>query len=143
MEREAEIDEIKRDLALLHARYALYGRTARILRVFCMVLASLLSLGALVFAVKLFLSDTLYGVFFTCSLLIFAAAMIWLIGSSGVRWIDLASQHARGIYYPAFFNPDGQRRRVRSDAEVLEQQIADRERRLAELGEVVPRLNVD
>ncbi len=138
MEREAEINQIKRELVLLQARYALYRRTAGILRVIFIALMPLLAIGALAFAIKIFLFDALYGVFFVGALLIFVAVMIWLIRTLGLRWIDLASPELRGIYSPTFFYPDmSLYRGARSEAELTERQIAERERRLSELGESV------
>jgi hypothetical protein len=136
MEREAEIDQIKRDLVILQSRYAQYRRIGEILRAVFMALTPLLAIGALALAVKLFLFDALYGVFFVAALLIFVPAMIWLIKSTGLRWIDLATPQLRGIYHPDFFNSDDSLRRgARSEAELTEQQIFARERRLSELGE--------
>lgn len=138
MEREAEINQIKRELVLLQARYALYRRTAGILRVIFSALMPLLAIGALAFAIKIFLFDALYGVFFVGALLIFVAVMIWLIRTLGLRWIDLASPELRGIYSPTFFYPDMSfYRGARSEAELTERQITERERRLSELGESV------
>jgi hypothetical protein len=139
MEREAEINQIKQELVILQARHALYRRTAGILRVIFIALMPLLAIGALAFAIKFFLFDALYGVFFVAALLIFVAVMIWLIRTLGLRWIDLASPELRGIYSPTFFNPDmSLYRGARSEAELIERQIADRERRLSELGESAP-----
>jgi hypothetical protein len=138
MEREAEINQIKRELVLLQARYALYRRTAGILRVIFIALMPLLAIGALAFAIKIFLFDALYGVFFVGALLIFVAVMIWLIRTLSLRWIDLASPELRGIYSPTFFNPGmSLYRGARSEAELTERHIAERERRLSELGESV------
>ncbi len=104
-----------------------------------MVLTPLLAIGALALAIKLFLFDALYGVFFVAALLVFVPATIWLIKSTGLRWIDLATPQLRGIYHPDFFNPDGGLHRgARSEAELTEQQIFARERRLSELGKVLP-----
>jgi len=140
MERDAEIDQIKRELANLQARYALYRRLAHIMRRVFIFLTAVLAIGALAFAIKLFMFDTLYGVFFVGAVLLFAVAMTWLIKSSSLRWIDVASPYLRGIYSPYFFYPDA-RPGPRSNAEWLEQQIAGRERRLSELGETVPGLD--
>src|ERR1700730_15129866 len=106
MEREAEINQIKRDLAILQSRYAQYRRIAGILRATFTALVPLSVIGALALAVKLFLFDTLYGVFFIAALLIFVPAIIWLIKSAELRWIDLAALQLRGIYHPDFFYPD-------------------------------------
>jgi hypothetical protein len=139
MEREAEINQIKRDLVILQSRYAQYRRIAGILRAALTALMLLSLIGALTLAVKLFLFDALYGAFFVAALLIFVPAMIWLLKSTGLRWIDLAAPQLRGIYHPDFFNPDASLHRgARSEAELTEQQISALERRLSELGEVLP-----
>ncbi|HUN97790.1 MAG TPA: hypothetical protein VMU69_16355 [Bradyrhizobium sp.] len=134
MDRDQDIGEIERELALLRARHASYARAAVIMKVMARVLIALAAVAALAFAVKLFLSDTLYGVFFVSAVVIFGGAAIWLVGLLGLRWIDFVSQSPRGIYNPYFFTPDiDPDRRARSDAELIEWQIADRERQLAEL----------
>lgn len=139
MERAAEINQIKRDLVILQSRYAQYRRMAGILRATFIALAPLSVIGALALAVKIFLFDALYGVFFVAALLIFIPAMIWLIKSAEVRWIDLAASEWRGIYHPGFFYPDASLHRgARSEAELTEQQISSLERRLSELGELLP-----
>ena len=139
MERAAEINQIKRDLIILQSRYAQYRRMAGILRATFIALAPLSVIGALALAVKLFLFDALYGVFFVAALLIFVPAIIWLIKSTELRWIDLAASEWRGIYRPDFFYPDASlHRRARSEAELTEQQISALERRLSELGELLP-----
>jgi hypothetical protein len=102
MEHEAEINRIKRDLVILQSRYAQYRRIAGILKAAFTALMPLSVIGALALAVKLFLFDTLYGVFFVTALLIFVPAIIWLIKSTEVHWIDLAASPLRGIYHPDF-----------------------------------------
>jgi hypothetical protein len=139
MDRDAEIAEINRELKILRDRYALYGRMGRMLKVFFLSMIPVLVIGALVLAVKFFLVDPLYGLFFTGGVLLFGAATYWLISGATIRWIDLASQPPRFANpytyttdYPGFGSFFY--RRPPSDAETIERQIADRERRLAELG---------
>ena len=135
MDLDAEIEQTKRELALLRGRYAQYGRMARILKGFCVVVMLLLAIGALACAIRLFLFDTLYAIFFVGALLVFVPGIAWLAGSLDLRWIDLASPQLRGIYSANFFYPDADaQRKFRSFADLTEQQIADRERRLSELG---------
>ena len=98
MERDAGIDQIKRELAILQARYALYRRSGRMLRGFFVFLMPVVAL-----AIKLFLFDALYGLFFAGMVLLFAVAITLSLKSSGVRWIDIASQsspRARSRYGP-------------------------------------------
>jgi hypothetical protein len=135
MEREAEILQIKHDLENLRARYAGYQRLVRIVKPVYIAFGLILAIVVLALAVNIFASDRLYGLFFVAALLIFVAALVWSIRSGGIRWIDLAAPRVRGIYDPDFFKPDRARWPTRSEAEVTEQQIADYERRLSELGE--------
>jgi len=134
MERDAEIDAIRQELALLRARYLVYGKATRIMRGLFMVLIPAAAIAAAVLAAKLFLFDALYGAFFLAAVLLFGAAATWFIRALGLRWIDFVSQSPRGIYNPYFFHPGiDPRLRARSDAALIEQQIVDRERRLSEL----------
>jgi len=142
MERDAEIEQLNRELAILQARYALYRRTGGIMRGFLIILTSILAIAALAFAVKLFLFDVLNGLFFVGALLVFVLIIGWFIRSANLRWIDVAGSQFRGIYNPYFFYPDADRdMRPRSDAELLEWQIADRQRRLSELTASIPGAN--
>src|SRR5271154_3779086 len=72
VERDAEIDQLKRELEILQARYAVYRRSAQLLRGFCVVFMPGL---ALVLAIKLFLFDTLYGLLFVGSVLLFGVVI--------------------------------------------------------------------
>lgn len=138
MDRNAEIAQINRELEILRDRYALYERMGRMLRVFFLALIPVVTIGALVLAIKFFLVDPLYGLCFVGGALIFSAAIYWLIAGSDIRWIDLASQPPR-FANPYTYTNDHPGfsslfyRRQPSDAETIERQIAVRERRLAEL----------
>jgi hypothetical protein len=134
MEREAEILQIKHDLEILRARYASYQRLARIVKPIYITFGLILAVVVLAVAVKIFAFNAIYGLFFVAVLLIFAPALVWAVGDTGIRWIDLAAPRVRGIYDPDFFKPDRARWPTRSEAAVTEQQIADYERRLSELG---------
>jgi hypothetical protein len=131
---DTEINAIRQELALLRARYAVYGKTARFMGTLFKVLTPVAAIAAAVFAAELFMRDALYGAFFLAAVLFFVAIMTWFVGSLGLRWIDFVSQAPRGIYNPYFFHPGiDPRLRARSDAALIEQQIVDRERRLSEL----------
>ena len=131
MDRDTEIGDINRELELLRSRYAGYARAAAIMRA---IVRIFIPLAAVALAVKLFLFDPLYGAFFTAITAIVFGAAYWFGGSLGLRWIDFVSQSPRGIYNPYFFTPDvPPSQRARSEAELIEWQIADRERRLAAL----------
>ena len=129
MDRDAEIDQIIRELEILRARYALYRRMGGVLKVFFVALIPLLAIGVLALAIKAFLLDPLYGVIFVGAVVIFVPGIIWLARPSDkqrpFRWIDFASQ-------PSPYN--NLLKRPASDAVLIEEQIVDRERRLSELG---------
>ena len=132
MDRDADTGEINRDLELLRTRYANYERSAMVMRALVVYIIPLIAFAV---AIKLFLFDPLYGAFFVVVSVLFFGAAFWFVGSLGLRWIDFVSQSPRGIYNPYFFTPDvAPDQRARSEAELIEWQIADRERRLRELG---------
>jgi hypothetical protein len=140
MERDAEVEQINRELEILRGRYAIYQRIALVTRGVFMVLMPALAIGVIAAAIMLRQFDLFPGILLVAAALVLPLAIRWLILSSGLRWIDLVSSQARGIYDPYFFYPDAKPPgRTPSDAELLERQIADRERRLTELGEDVPR----
>ncbi len=139
MARDAEIEQIIRELAILRARYELYRRTAGIVKIFLTILALILVVAGLAFAVKLFLLDVLYGLFFIGGLLVLVLSIAWYIKSANLRWIDLACPRIGGILNPYFYYPDANRTvQPRSDAELLEWQIASRQERLSELAATIP-----
>jgi hypothetical protein len=134
MESNPEIDQIQRELAILRDRYALYGRCARMLRGFFIYLMPVVALAC---ALGAFQFDSAYGLFLLAVVLVVAAIAALSMGAYGIRWIDVASQYGfpgrdLGIFNPYFFYPDAGPA-PRSDAEFLERQIADREKRLSEL----------
>jgi hypothetical protein len=134
MERDAEIDQIKRELAILRARYAGYCRSALMLKGFFTLL---LPVVAVALAIKLFLFDAFYGLFFIGMVFVFAAAIILSLKPAGIRWIDVAAfpfgnTLVHRMYEPYFFYPDAYPK-PRNDVELVEMQIKDRERRLREL----------
>lgn len=128
MERDAEIAQIRHDLEILRARHASYERWGKVLRAFFVYVPPL---TVLVIAAILFMDDPLAGVF-AVGLGGAIIAFLWLAGDRRVHWIDVASLRvspfsmAPGIPFAA--------RRSVSDALMIEEQIAERERRLLELG---------
>jgi hypothetical protein len=139
MEPKPETDQIKRELAILRDRYAIYDRSGRTLRLFFLYVIPIV---ALLLALLLSFFDPLYGLFSSLMIFVVAALAVLSLRSTSIRWIDLAStpfgnRYASQMYTPYFFYPDA-RPRPRSDAEYLEWQIADREKRLSELEEVPP-----
>ncbi len=109
MDRDAEIKEINRELALLRARCAWYGPAARIMKTVFHGAYMLCAIAAALFAVKLFLFDALYGVLFLGAALIFTVATFWFVRSINLHWVDFVSQSPRGIYSPTFFYPNADR----------------------------------
>ena len=135
MDRDQQINGIERELVLLRGRYDSYRRAAGIMKTFVIALVALGALAAAIFAVNVFLFDALYGVFFLGAVVIFVAAVTWFVSWLDLRWIDFVSQSPRGIYSPYFFHPEiARERRARSDAELIEWQIAECERALGEFG---------
>jgi len=127
MDRDTDIGEINRELARLRARYAGYAFATAIVS----ILASFVPVAALVLKVALF--DMLYGAFFVLTLAIVLAALLGY--ALHLRWIDVVSQSPDYVYN-RYFAPPGRapRPHARSEAELIEWEIADRERRLRELG---------
>jgi hypothetical protein len=140
MNRDTEIDQIKRELNILRTRYALYGRMGRVLKVFFTVWMPLFASVLLAIAIKLIRDDMLSGMFFLGILLTFGLLIIRLIQVRGFRWIDFASSRVYGDRLnPYFAYPNFDR--YKSDTQLIEEQIAERERRLSQLGRM-PRTNI-
>ena len=129
MDRGTDIGEINRELARLRTRYAGYAFSAAIIS----ILASFFPVAALVVFLKVALFDMLYGAFFVLTLAIVLAALLGY--ALDLRWIDVVSQ-SPDYLYNRYFAPPGRapHPHARSEAELIEWQIADRERRLKELG---------
>lgn len=129
MDRGTDIGEINRELARLRTRYAGYAFAAAIVS----ILASLFPVAALVVFLKVALFDMLYGAFFVLTLAIVLAALLGY--ALDLRWIDVVSQSPDYVYN-RYFAPPGRapRQHAQSEAELIEWEIAERERRLRELG---------
>jgi hypothetical protein len=138
MDRDAEIDQINRELEILRTRYALYDRMGRVLKVYFAVITPLIAGALLALAIKFVLVDALSGLFLTGVLLILGLVIFLLVRNSDLRWIDVASQIPRTTN-PYFYSPAASNLRffllgrLPSDAQIIEQQIADRDQRLSEL----------
>jgi hypothetical protein len=136
MDRKAEIEKINHELDILRARHALYAKYGRIWKVFVMPLFAV-ALAAV--AVMIFFFDTAYGVFFVAITFALTGYIIWYsrgpYGYAGRRygWIDLASSPIR---FTNRYTDLGSFlfRWGPSDAQMIEEQIAEREQRLLELG---------
>ncbi len=140
MDREAEIAQLRHELDILQTRLATYERWGRVVRKFFMIWLPLF-LALLVFAlIRAVGSDPFLGGFFVALTATLIGVAIWLSvnwrrtshANGRSFWTDLvapapfARSFAPGI--PPFFG-----RRARSDAAIIEDQIAEREQRLAEL----------
>ena len=110
MERDEEIQKIRAELAILQARYALYGRMARILKGF-FIIAPLAAILTVVFAGKIFLFDWLYGAFFIGAMLLLSLGASCI---SDLRWINAASLGDWYVTNPSRFYPDKDLPRTRS-----------------------------
>jgi len=131
MDRDAEIAQINRELAILRERYSLYARYSRILRVVFWIWLPIVALLVIAVIVDIILQDTFMGVF-GAGVVAAICFFIWLFGSfQTFRWIDIASLQWSpfslvGAVPFAYYGR-------RSDAHLIEDQIAEGEKRLSEL----------
>jgi hypothetical protein len=130
MDRNAEIEQITLELELLRERYAQYERWGGVLRIFFIIWVPLFVIASTAIIIKLFFVDAFMGTFFG-ALAVVIALMCWLArdrqptaATRRRRWIDLASLPPSAFTW-TFGKPE---------APMVEEQIAARERRLAELG---------
>jgi hypothetical protein len=144
MDREAEIAQLRHELDILRSRLALYERWGRIVRIFIMIWTPLFATVIIFGLVKVFQFDVLMGGFFVALAAVIGLAA-WLIRGWGRPrpskgrswWTDIVAppmgprSFAAGIPAFTFY---GLGRRRRNDAEIIEDQIAEREHRLKELG---------
>ncbi len=135
MDREAEIEKINHELDILRARHTLYAKYGRVWKVFVM---PLFAAALVAVAIMIFLFDAAYGVFFAAITMTAVGFVVWYSrgphGYGGRRygWIDLASPTRFTNRYTdlgSFLFRSGP-----SDAQMIEEQIAEREQRLLELG---------
>lgn len=135
MDRDTEIAEIRRELDILRARHNLFARWGHRLKAFFTIVAPLFAIVLAIAEVGLAGADPWLAAMFVILTLLFCA-IIYLIFSPRDRrrgWIDLASPAIAFAYPPRGLDAllFGGRP---SDALVIEEQIAARERRLVELG---------
>jgi membrane protein required for beta-lactamase induction len=123
MDHSAEIDRINRELAILRDRLEIYRQANARLRWF---FTWLVAPAILIVAILVFLHDALEGVFFAAMALVFGV-LIAMLSKKSFGWIGYSFLRS-----PYAFYPDA-RPRPRNDAESIEIQIAQRERRLSEL----------
>jgi hypothetical protein len=138
MDRDAEIARIRHELDVLRTRYSTYERWGRVLRIFFMIWTPLFLVVVAALIIKAFLADPFMGGFFA-ALAVVACLVLWLTRAPQSpfpllrgRWVDAASSLGMGIsLYPGVVSFGLTQR---SDAQEIEQQIAEREQRLVELG---------
>lgn len=140
--REQEIARIERELEILRARHASYDYWGDVLKKFFAVGLPVLGVAVLAAAIILGIrfyraldGDYFYGAFIAGFLLLILF-LGWIVSSQPqlrqrpFRWIDVASSTVRPDFSGAGGDLiDGQR----SDAEILEEQIAGRQKRLSQL----------
>jgi hypothetical protein len=135
MDRDAEINEIRRELAILRARHALFARWGRILKAFFGFVMPMSAVTLAAAGIAFGGADPFVAGFVAALMIVICAVIYLSFSPRDPRrgWIDLASPPVSFAYPPkgigAFlFAPRP------SDALVIEEQIAARERRLADLG---------
>ena len=125
--KETELERIERELDILRARYALYQKSATVMRI-VLAVGIPLSLALLaMFLLPTLRMDPLYGGF-VLAIPIVIIGLLTLLGwrsGPGGRMIDFVSMFGR---YHAFAWKG-----VHSEAEGIERMIATREQRRAEL----------
>jgi hypothetical protein len=128
MDRDAEIAEIRRELGILRARHSLYAKCGRVLKAFFGIVAPVTTIVLAVAVVTFGGADPVMAGFGAALLVVVCAAVYWITNARG--WINLASPVPRFGYLSttSLFSTRA------SDALMIEGQIAERERRLTELG---------
>jgi hypothetical protein len=129
-DQNAEIERITYELELLRERYAAYVRWGGVLRIFFMIWVPLFGIVVAALFIRLFIFDAFMGGFFGALALVIAF-MCWLArdrrsataSERRLRWIDRASLPPSAFRW-GFGRPE---------AQMVEEEIAVRERRLAEL----------
>jgi hypothetical protein len=135
MDRDTEIAEIRRELDILRARHRLFARWGGILKSFVTTIVPLFAIALAVAGVMLAGADPGLATIFVVLTIVLCAIIYLIFTPRDPRrgWIDLASPAIAFAYPPRGL--DGLIFGGRpSDALVIEEQMAERERRLLELG---------
>ncbi len=124
---ETEIERIERELDILHARYELFRKSAAAMRVVLVIGIPLFLAVLTVVLLPTLRADPLYGGFALALPIAIIGLMAWVSWrtSPGGWMIDFVSMFGRGHGF-AWTG-------ARSEADGIEQMIAAREQRLAEL----------
>ncbi|MEA2951264.1 MAG: hypothetical protein QOJ96_784 [Alphaproteobacteria bacterium] len=126
-----ELEQIEHELEVLRSRYAIMERWGRVLKAFYLVFLPLAASGIAIYAL---MDDVVVGLFII-GIVLAVAAIIWFSRDAPknpsalpVRWIDMASPNGPWNNYFLY-----QAARFPSEARAIEEMIAARETRLAEL----------
>src|SRR3569833_988734 len=133
MDRDTEITKIRRELDILRTRHQLFARWGGILKIFFTIIAPLFAIALAVAEVVLAGADLGLAAIFVVLTIVLCAIIYLIFSPRDPRrgWIDLASPAIAFAYPPRGL--DGLIFGGRpSDALVIEEQIAERERRLLE-----------
>jgi len=143
-----EIQRIEHELRILRARYALFAKCARIMKVFCAVVIPLTGVLLVVLILRAFPEDVTAALFFIGIYTSTAAIIAWLCLSrsppeGGPRhWLDAwrmidhisPQPYPSGGFFPFYRRNTG----PFSEAQEIERMITVREQRLAEIREARP-----
>jgi hypothetical protein len=139
---ETEIQRIEHELQILRARYALFAKCARVMKVFCAVVIPLTGVLLVVLILRAFPEDVI-AAFFFIGMYIFVAAIItwlWLSMSppeGGPRhWLD--PPRMIDLVSPQRMVWEFRRTWPFSEAQAIERMITVREQQLAEIREARP-----
>jgi hypothetical protein len=136
---ETEIQRIEHELQILRARYALFAKCARIMKVFCAVVIPLTGVLIVVLILRAFPEDVTAALFFIGIYISTAAIITWLCLSRSPpeggprhwldarRMIDLISPQRPLPWYNWYSTGPF------SEAQEIERMITVREQRLAEI----------
>jgi hypothetical protein len=139
---ETEIQRIEHELQILRARYALFAKCARVMKVFCAVVIPLTGVLLVVLILRAFPEDVTAALFFIGMYIVVAAIITWLCLSmsppgggprhwlDASRMIDIVSPQPPVVGY--------RRTWPFSEAQAIERMITGREQRLAEIREARP-----
>jgi hypothetical protein len=139
---EMEIHRLEHELQILRARYALFAKCARIMKVFCAVVIPLTGVLLVVLILRAFPEDVTAALFFIGIYTSTAAIIIWLCLSrsppvGGPRhWLD--APRMIDLISPQRPFPGYRRTGPFSEAQAIERMITVREQRLAEIREARP-----
>jgi hypothetical protein len=113
-----EVAQIEHELDILRSRYTLMERSARVTKVAFVAFVTIMA----VLAIYGMVLGQAAAIFMSIGVLVIVALLA--LTTPGVRWIDIVTPEP---FAPWTFS------RRRSEAQIVESQIAEREQRLAEI----------